>query len=223
MESARKAWENSQSLPEQGSPGGGASGVQPTCSVGSSSGVSYSSFGGVSMPPMPVASVAPSMSMQGNAQRPYRASGLDKNRRMRYPCFYHFAGNHIPPLYLDGHVFPSQPRLVPPTLTQQQTYQQVRMQLLITPSLAGWHSNRIKELVVFVRPLQAAQQIPISLHTSLQAQAQLGLRGGLPVSQSQEMFNSIPPFRYIFAVVQSAILNLFYSQTRLKLKGSIVV
>ncbi|CAM9139893.1 unnamed protein product [Lampetra planeri] len=40
----------------------------------------------------------------------------------------------------------------------------------------------------------AAQQIPISLHTSLQAQAQLGLRGGLPVSQSQEMFSSIPPF-----------------------------
>ncbi|XP_059213696.1 LOW QUALITY PROTEIN: protein PRRC2B [Centropristis striata] len=140
MESARKAWENSQSLPEQGSPGGNASGAQPPCSVGSSSGVSYSSFGGVSMPPMPVASVAPSMSMQGS---------------------------HIPPLYLDGHVFPSQPRLVPPTMTQQQTYQQAA----------------------------AAQQIPISLHTSLQAQAQLGLRGGLPVSQSQEMFNSIPPFR----------------------------
>ncbi|XP_053710096.1 protein PRRC2B isoform X1 [Synchiropus splendidus] len=140
MESARKAWENSQSLPEQGSPGAGSSGAQPPCSVGSSSGVSYSSFGGVSMPPMPVASVAPSMSMQGS---------------------------HIPPLYLDGHVFPSQPRLVPPTMTQQQTYQQAA----------------------------AAQQIPISLHTSLQAQAQLGLRGGLPVSQSQEMFNSIPPFR----------------------------
>uniref|UniRef100_A0A8D3BRU3 Proline rich coiled-coil 2B n=1 Tax=Scophthalmus maximus TaxID=52904 RepID=A0A8D3BRU3_SCOMX len=139
MESARKAWENSQSLPEQGSPGGGVSGAQPPCSVGSSSGVSYSSFG-VSMPPMPVASVAPSMSMQGN---------------------------HITPLYLDGHVFQSQPRLVPPTMTQQQTYQQAA----------------------------AAQQIPISLHTSLQAQAQLGLRGGLPVSQSQEMFNSIPPFR----------------------------
>ncbi|KAM6902843.1 protein PRRC2B [Xenentodon cancila] len=140
MESARKAWENSQSLPEQGSPGGGASGAQPPCSAGSSSGVNYSSFGGVSMPPMPVASVAPSMSMQGNP---------------------------IPPLYLDGHVFPSQPRLVPPTMTQQQTYPQAA----------------------------AAQQIPISLHTSLQAQAQLGLRGGLPVSQSQEMFSSIPPFR----------------------------
>ncbi|XP_068429563.1 protein PRRC2B isoform X4 [Clinocottus analis] len=139
MESARKAWENSQSLPEQGSPGGVASGVQPPCSIGSS-GVSYSSFGGVSMPPMPVASVAPSMSMQGS---------------------------HIPPLYLDGHVFPSQPRMVPSSMSQQQTYQQAA----------------------------AAQQIPISLHTSLQAQAQLGLRGGLPVSQSQEMFNSIPPFR----------------------------
>ncbi|KAK7174067.1 hypothetical protein R3I93_003790 [Phoxinus phoxinus] len=135
MESARKAWENSQALPEQGSPGSG-SGAQPACSVGSS--VSYSSFGGVSMPPMPVASVAPSVSMQGS---------------------------HIPPLYLDGHVFSSQPRLVPP-LTQQPSYQQA-----------------------------TAQQIPISLHTSLQAQAQLGLRGALPVSQSQEMFSSMPPFR----------------------------
>lgn len=63
MESARKAWENSQSLPEQGSPGGAGSVTQPPCS--SSSAVSYSSFGGVSMPPMPVASVAPSVSMQG--------------------------------------------------------------------------------------------------------------------------------------------------------------
>ncbi len=65
MESARKAWENSQALPEQCSPGGVGSGAQPACSVGSSSGVSYSSFGGVSMSPMPVASVAPSVSMQG--------------------------------------------------------------------------------------------------------------------------------------------------------------
>lgn len=208
MESARKAWENSQSLPEQGSPGGGASGAQPPCSVGSSSGVSYSSFGGVSMPPMPVASVAPSMSMQGNTQRPCLASDRDKNRRLRPPCFSHFTGNHIPPLYLDGHVFPSQPRLVPPTLTQQQTYQQVSTQLLIMLSLAGLDCYSINELCVFVRPLQAAQQIPISLHTSLQAQAQLGLRGGLPVSQSQEMFNSIPPFRYILAMVLTSILNL---------------
>lgn len=92
------------------------------------------------MPPMPIASVAPSVSMQGN---------------------------HIPPLYLDGHVFSSQPRMVPSNMPQQQSYQQAA----------------------------AAQQIPISLHTSLQAQAQLGLRGGLPVSQSQEMFNSIQPFR----------------------------
>lgn len=79
MESARKAWENSQSLPEQGSPGGGgSSGAQPPCSVGSSTGVSYGSFGGVSMPPMPVASVAPSMSMQGKVKflSPVSISGL---------------------------------------------------------------------------------------------------------------------------------------------------
>ncbi|XP_060539892.1 protein PRRC2B isoform X4 [Pantherophis guttatus] len=140
MESARKAWENSPSLPEQNSPGVVGSGIQPTSSIGASSGVSYSSFGGVSVPPMPVASVAPSASIPGN---------------------------HITPLYLDGHVFASQPRLVPPTIPQQQGYQQAT----------------------------AAQQIPLSLHTSLQAQAQLGLRGGLPVSQSQEIYSSIPPFR----------------------------
>ncbi|XP_042103981.1 protein PRRC2B isoform X14 [Ovis aries] len=140
MESARKAWENSPSLPEQSSPGGASSGLQPPSSGGASSGVSYSSFGGVSMPPVPVASVAPSASLPGS---------------------------HLPPLYLDGHVFASQPRLVPQTIPQQQSFQQAA----------------------------AAQQIPISLHTSLQAQAQLGLRGGLPVSQSQEIFSSLQPFR----------------------------
>uniref|UniRef100_A0A8D0HQ76 Uncharacterized protein n=1 Tax=Sphenodon punctatus TaxID=8508 RepID=A0A8D0HQ76_SPHPU len=92
------------------------------------------------MSPMPVASVAPSASIPGS---------------------------HISPLYLDGHVFASQPRLVTQTIPQQQSYQQAA----------------------------AAQQIPISLHTSLQAQAQLGLRGGLPVSQSQEIYSSIQPFR----------------------------
>lgn len=65
MESARKAWENSPSLPEQSSPGGAGSGIQPPSSVGASNGVNYSSFGGVSMPPMPVASVAPSASLPG--------------------------------------------------------------------------------------------------------------------------------------------------------------
>lgn len=56
----------------------------------------------------------------------------------------------------------------------------------------------------------AAQQIPISLHTSLQAQAQLGLRGGLPVSQSQEMFNSIPPFRYCHLIFLIPLVPLVF-------------
>ena len=67
MESARKAWENSPSLPEQSSPAGAGSGLQPPSSGAASSGVSYSSFGGVSMPPMPVASVAPSASLPGTS------------------------------------------------------------------------------------------------------------------------------------------------------------
>ncbi|XP_075115098.1 protein PRRC2B isoform X3 [Leptodactylus fuscus] len=140
MESARKAWENSPNLPEQSSPAGPGSGIQQPSSVGTSAGVNYSSFGGVSMPPMPVASVAPSASLPGN---------------------------HIPPLYLESHMFAGQPRLVQQTIPQQQGYQQAA----------------------------AAQQIPMSLHTSLQAQAQLSMRGGLPVSQSQEMYSSIQPFR----------------------------
>ncbi|XP_073496803.1 protein PRRC2B isoform X8 [Phyllobates terribilis] len=140
MESARKAWENSPSLPEQSSPAGPSSGIQPPSSVGTSTGVNYSSFGGVSMPPMPIASVAPSASLPGN---------------------------HIPPLYLESHMFAGQPRLVQQTIPQQQGYQQAA----------------------------AAQQIPMSLHTSLQAQAQLSMRGGLPVSQSQDMYSSMPPFR----------------------------
>ena len=57
----------------------------------------------------------------------------------------------------------------------------------------------------------AAQQIPISLHNSLQAQAQLGLRGGLPVSQSQEMFNSIPPFRYDSRCVRVSTVSKYLS------------
>ncbi|XP_068104964.1 protein PRRC2B isoform X2 [Hyperolius riggenbachi] len=140
MESARKAWENSPSLPEQNSPAGPGSGIQPPSSGGTSTGVNYSSFGGVSMTPMPVASVAPSASLPGN---------------------------HITPLYLESHMFPGQPRIVQQTIPQQQGYQQAA----------------------------AAQQIPISLHTSLQAQAQLSMRGGLPVSQSQEMYSSMQPFR----------------------------
>lgn len=108
--------------------------------------------------------------------------------------FYFLLGSHIPPLYLDGHVFSSQPRLVPPTMTQQQTYQQVCTRTLSRSCVACVLSLKCASCLTCAYIQAAAQQIPISLHTSLQAQ--LGLRGGLPVSQSQEMFNSIPPFRY---------------------------
>ncbi|OCT56218.1 hypothetical protein XELAEV_18000479mg [Xenopus laevis] len=81
METACRACENSPSLPEQNSPAGPGSGIQPPSSVEASTGVKYSSFGDVSMPPMPIASVAPSASMPGN---------------------------HIPPLYL---VWCSRPNL----------------------------------------------------------------------------------------------------------------
>ncbi|XP_048469489.1 protein PRRC2B isoform X2 [Rhincodon typus] len=144
MESARKAWENSPNVTEQSSPGSNSTSTQTPCNTGPPSGVGYSSIGCSSVPPMPMVSVAPSVSLPGS---------------------------HISPLYMDGHVFASQTRLLPQSIPQQQGFQ------------AG------------LSQAAATHQIPIPMHTSLQAQAPLGLRNGLPVSQSQEMFSSMQPFR----------------------------
>ncbi|XP_067826024.1 protein PRRC2B isoform X2 [Heptranchias perlo] len=144
MESARKAWENSPNVAEQSSPGCSSASTQTPCNTGPPSGVGYNSIGCSSVPPMPMVSVAPSVSLPGS---------------------------HISPLYMDGHVFASQTRLLPQSIPQQQGFQ------------AG------------LSQAAAAHQIPIPLHASLQAQAPLGLRNGLPVSQSQEMFSSMQPFR----------------------------
>ncbi|XP_067868249.1 protein PRRC2B isoform X2 [Heterodontus francisci] len=144
MESARKAWENSPNVTEQSSPGSSSASTQTPCNTGPPSGVGYSSIGCSSVPPMPMVSVAPSVSLPGS---------------------------HISPLYMDGHVFASQTRLLPQSVPQQQGFQ------------AG------------LSQAAATHQIPIPMHTSLQAQAPLGLRNGLPVSQSQEMFGSMQPFR----------------------------
>ncbi|XP_051892829.1 protein PRRC2B isoform X1 [Pristis pectinata] len=144
MESARKAWENSPNVAEQNSPGSSSASTQTPCNTGPPSGVGYSSIGCSSVPPMPMVSVAPSVSLPGS---------------------------HISPLYMDGHVFASQTRLLPQSIPQQQSFQ------------AG------------LSQAAAAHQIPMPVHTSLQAQAPLGLRNGLPVSQSQEMFGSMQPFR----------------------------
>ncbi|XP_072344899.1 protein PRRC2B isoform X2 [Scyliorhinus torazame] len=142
MESARKAWENSPNVTEQSSPGSSSTSTQTPCNTGPPSGVGYSSIG-CSVPPMPMVSVAPSVSLPGS---------------------------HISPLYMDGHVFASQTRLLPQSIPQQQGFQTGLSQA-------------------------AAHQITIPMHTSLQAQAPLGLRNGLPVSQPQEMFGSMQPFR----------------------------
>lgn len=78
------------------------------------------------MPPMPVASVAPSVSMQGLL---WSSSQMCVSVTFVVTCSHLICvsvGSHIPPLYLDGHVFSSQPRLVPP-LTQQPNYQQVHI------------------------------------------------------------------------------------------------
>lgn len=54
-------------------------------------------------------------------------------------------GNHLPPLYLDGHVFASQPRLVPQTIPQQQSYQQVT-----ATSQAAWWGWGCDVLAFFI-------------------------------------------------------------------------
>lgn len=62
-------------------------------------------------------------------------------------------GNHIPPLYLDGHVFQSQPRLVPPTMTQQQTYQQVKRSSTHTQRNSCLCGSRIVTMLCLYVPL----------------------------------------------------------------------
>ncbi|OCT57894.1 hypothetical protein XELAEV_18002889mg, partial [Xenopus laevis] len=138
METACRACENSPSLPEQNLPAGHGSGIQPRSSVEASTGVNYSSFRDVSMPPMPIASVAPSASMPGN---------------------------HIPPMYL---VWCSKPNHNSKGISR--------------------HVSLLSS-VDTIKKAAAAQQIPISLHTSLQAQAHLSLRGGLPMFQLQEIYS----------------------------------
>lgn len=65
MESARKAWENSPSVAEQSSPGSSSASTQTPCNTGPPSGVGYSPIGCSPVPPMPMVSVAPSVSLPG--------------------------------------------------------------------------------------------------------------------------------------------------------------
>lgn len=58
-------------------------------------------------------------------------------------------GNHLPPLYLDGHVFASQPRLVPQTIPQQQSYQQVMAASQVTQWGEGVPCHYFLHLVIF--------------------------------------------------------------------------
>lgn len=60
-------------------------------------------------------------------------------------CLFWCPGNHIPPLYLDGHVFASQPRLVPQTIPQQQSYQQVREQYSLLVVFQGFFMVAFKK------------------------------------------------------------------------------
>lgn len=72
-------------------------------------------------------------------------------------------GNHLPPLYLDGHVFASQPRLVPQTIPQQQSYQQV-----MTASQVGrWGRGDAAHGIVTFFVYLSSVSFPVSLtHTA---------------------------------------------------------
>ncbi|XP_041133967.1 protein PRRC2C-like isoform X3 [Polyodon spathula] len=101
----------------------------------------------------------------------------------------------IPAFYMDtSHLFSTQPpRLVPPSLAQQQGFQ---------PGLSQTQSR------LFDFPLQptAVQQIPIPIYAPLQGQHQ-GLGSGPPVSQAQELFSTSlhQPYRSQQAFLQSSL------------------
>ncbi|XP_072887922.1 protein PRRC2A-like isoform X3 [Hemitrygon akajei] len=102
-----------------------------------------------SIPAIPVASVAPSATLSA-------------------------PGGQIPPCYVDSHYYSSQPRGMPPSISQHQGFQ---------PGLSR---------------AMPTQQITLPLHTPLQGQTQvsaLGIQQGTPVSQTQDMFASLQSFR----------------------------
>ncbi|XP_069775564.1 protein PRRC2A-like isoform X3 [Narcine bancroftii] len=102
-----------------------------------------------SIPGIPVASVAPSATLSA-------------------------PGGQMPPCYVESHYYGSQPRGMPPSISQHQGFQHGLSRAMPT------------------------QQITLPLHTPLQGQAQvsaLGLRQGTPVSQTQDMFTSLQSFR----------------------------
>ncbi|XP_043534101.1 protein PRRC2A-like isoform X4 [Chiloscyllium plagiosum] len=80
----------------------------------------------------------------------------------------------IPPCYMESHFYGSQPRGMPPSISQHQAFQSGLSRAMPT------------------------QQITLPLHTPLQGQAQvstLSIRQGTPVSQTQDMFSSLQSFR----------------------------
>ncbi|GCC33661.1 protein PRRC2A-like isoform X3 [Chiloscyllium punctatum] len=81
---------------------------------------------------------------------------------------------HIPPCYMESHFYGSQPRGMPPSISQHQAFQSGLSRAMPT------------------------QQITLPLHTPLQGQAQvstLSIRQGTPVSQTQDMFSPLQSFR----------------------------
>ncbi|XP_060706957.1 protein PRRC2A-like isoform X7 [Hemiscyllium ocellatum] len=80
----------------------------------------------------------------------------------------------MPPCYMESHFYSSQPRGMPPSISQHQAFQSGLSRAMPT------------------------QQITLPLHTPLQGQAQvstLSIRQGTPVSQTQDMFSSLQSFR----------------------------
>ncbi len=71
-------------------------------------------------------------------------------------CDLCITGSHIPPLYLDGHMFQSQPRLMQ-SLTQQPSYQQVSSSLstsfIMTVSNVGYSAVLKEYLAGNIRDL----------------------------------------------------------------------
>ncbi|XP_051899960.1 protein PRRC2A-like isoform X2 [Pristis pectinata] len=102
-----------------------------------------------SIPAIPVASVAPSATLSA-------------------------PGGQIPPCYVESHYYGSQPRGMPPSISQHQGFQ---------PGLSR---------------AMPTQQITLPLHTPLQGQAQVSALASdkeTPVSQTQDMFTSLQSFR----------------------------
>ncbi|XP_069867236.1 protein PRRC2C-like isoform X4 [Dipodomys merriami] len=241
MESARKAWENSPSIREKGSP---VTSTAPPMAAGVSSSTSgpspanYNSFSSASVPPIPVASVTPTTSLSGAGTYTTSSLSTKSTTTSDPPNICKVKPQQLQTSSLPSASHFSQLSCMPSLIAQQQQSPQVYVSQSAAAQIPAFYmdtSHLFNTQHARLAPPSLAQQqgfqpglsqptsvqqIPIPIYAPLQGQhqAQLSLGAGPAVSQAQDLFSSsLQPYRSQPAFMQSSL-----SQPSVVLSGTAI-